>query len=186
MKGRDLEAEAWGAIGNVRQHHLDRLVDLGCAMPALSTLSSSRPILGVAKVATSQAGLFQPDERGSGAFVMPVTDWDDFGPTVFDLIAWSPSDPARWWWRVGSASMLGEDMLAEDCPIPVVPDPVQWLAVGGQAVCILDWSARSRAWRLLRDGPGLTFIDDTLRKRVRNSLIESAPLPTMELVHAAA
>ena len=83
--------------------------------------------------------------------------------------------------------VLGHELLADNVgePVPVVRTPADWLSASGRALCLLDWSDASPAWRWLRAGPALSFTDEALRQQVRNALVRSAPMPPMELQDAA-
>lgn len=187
MNGSTLSTELWGAVSRTRQSHIDRLVALGCPGKSLAQVGARQPAFGIAAVELGKAGLFSPAESGAGVIVQPVVQWDtDWSiPDVVDLIAWQPAQPERWWWRVGTGHALGLDLLNDDLPVRIVSSPLAWLAAGGDALCILDWSQTSPVWPALRSGPCLHFTDYSLRKRVRNSLTLAAPMPPMEIVDVA-
>lgn len=190
MTGRDLLAEMEVAAARVRLSHIDRLRALGVSYAALGALVRDEHTIGAARAALGSDGLFEPDEHGEPVVVQAVCDGlhrelGDAG--LIDLVAWRTQEPERWWWRCGTAWALGHELidLDEGEPVPLVATPCAWLAAAGRALCILDWSPASPAWSALRHGPPLTFTDDALRQRVRNNLVQSAPLPTMEIHNAA-
>lgn len=187
MKSADLSEEYWKASFKVRQNHLNRLAELGCPISTLAQLGEHQPSLGVARIDILKDGLFAPSETGAPAFIQPVCQWDDdWGiPDIIDLVAWLPSNPTRWYWRVGTAAALGAEHLDGDDPVPVVASPLEWLSASGDAVAILDWSPTSPIWRDLRFAPPLQFKDSALRTRVRNAMILAAPMPQMELTDAS-
>lgn len=190
MTGRDLLAEMEAAAAMIRLPHLQRLRALGVPYEALAALGQDEHTIGVQRALLGSDGLFEPAEHGELVVVQAVND--DLGRELgevglIDLIAWRTDEPERWWWRCGTAWALGHELLLLDDgePVPVVATPCAWLAAAGNAVCILDWSPASPAWPALRHGPTLTFNDDALRQRVRNALVQSAPLPIMEISNAA-
>lgn len=190
MNGRELLAEMEAAAALVRQPHLERLRSLGVSYASLAALGRDEHTIGVGMALLRDDGLFEPSGAGESVVVQAVHDGLDreLGDAgLIDLIAWRTSEPERWWWRWGTAWALGHELLVDDIgePLPVVTTPCDWLAAAGEAVCLLDWSASSPAWRALRHGPALTFNDEALRLRVRNGLVQSAPMPTMEIHNAA-
>lgn len=187
MNGRTLTAEMNAAFWRLRDGHYRRLEGLGCSLGALAAVGQFQTPVGVTRVETAPDGLFTPSERGLPAYVQAVAEWDgDWGiADTVDLVAWRPSEPSRWWWRCGTACALGDGLLDGDEPVRVVGSPLAWLAAGGNAMCILDWSVTSPVWNDMRSAPPLIFTDERLRQRVRNHLIRSAPMPSLELYHAA-
>ncbi|MCT2559243.1 hypothetical protein N0B51_09625 [Tsuneonella sp. YG55] len=188
MKGRDLLAEMEAAASRVRLPHLERLRALGVPYESLGALGRDEHTFGAGRAVLGSDGLFQPDEHGEPVVIQAVNDdlvrkHGEVG--LIDLIAWRTDEPARWWWRTGSAWALGFELLDGDEPVVVVATPCDWLAAAGRACCILDWSERSPAWPAMRAGPPLSFTNDTLRQRVRNALVATAPLPSMEIADVA-
>lgn len=191
MNGRELLAEMEAAASRVRLPHLERLRSLGVSYAALAALGMDEHTFGVARAELRDDGLFEPSDQGEPVVVEAV--YDDLNRQlgeagIIDLIAWRTHEPQRWWWRCGTAWALGHELLVEHGgdPVPVVATPAYWLAASGRAICLLDWSDASQAWPALRHGPPLTFNDDALRQRVRNGLVRSAPMPTMEINNHAA
>lgn len=189
----DLHAEAFAAVERVRKPHLRRLEAAGVPLSAIMTIGRVQPPFGVHRVREGADGLWEPDEDGRLCAILPVVvprsfDWFEHEidtVEIIDLIAFHTSAPLRWSWRTGDGWALGADLLDEDLPVTLVTSPLEWLAKSGQALCLLDWSSSSPAWSSLRGGPPLQFADDALRQRVRNALIQSAPMPQMETLHAA-
>lgn len=190
MNGRDLLAEMEAAAAHVRRPHLERLRCLGVPYASLAALGRDEHTIGVGRAVLRDDGLWEPSDKGEPVVVQAVCDGvgrelGDAG--LIDLIAWRTSEPERWWWRCGTAWALGHELLDLDNgePVLVVATPAQWLSVAGVAVCPLDWSSSSALWPALRHGPSLKFTDEALRLRVRSALVQSAPLPTMEIPDAA-
>lgn len=184
MKGGDLLAEMEAAAGRMRSIHFEGLKALGVPMAALGSLSARQHTVGVATIECAGGGLFQPSPDGFPACLVAVV-WPEarrFGDAgLFDMVAFRSGDPRKWWLRCGSAYALGEHLLDQPDPLRVVRTPADWLAAGGNALCILDWSENSPAWSALRVGPPLLFPDDALRQQVRASLVRAAWLPQMEI-----
>lgn len=187
MNCRELNAEMCEGFARIREPHYQHLESMGCSLGALAAVGQFQTPIGVARLEMTPDGLFTPSEDGLPAYVQPVAEWDDdYGVSdIVDLVAWRPSEPSRWWWRCGTAFALGDGLLDGDEPVPVVGTPLAWLAAGGKALCILDWSIVSPVWTDMRSAPPLIFTDDRLRQRVRNHLTRSAPMPNLELHHAA-
>jgi hypothetical protein len=189
----DLAAEMLAAATGVRQPHLDRLCALGVPARAIARLGADRPSFGVSRIRALKDGLFELNANGADALIMPVTriqpaDWCGFDMShleVVDLIALRTAEPDRWWWRVGTGWALGTEHLGCDAPLRVVATPLDWIAAGGHALCILDWSAPGWCWDLLRSELQLVLPDNRLRRRLRNALIRHASMPDMEVTHAA-
>jgi hypothetical protein len=182
----DLDEEMWISVDNVRQGHLDRIETLGVSRRALATLGAVHPPLGVQRVLWLPDGLYEPDPDGEAAAILPVFQMNGIGfLDVVDLIAWKTGQPKEWRWRIGQGWALGDFLLDDDLPVPVVATPLDWLKAAGDALCILDWSAPPQCWARLRSGPSLQFSDDALRLRVRNALVANVALPPMEVLDAA-
>lgn len=181
-----LDEEMWVAVGNVRQVHLDRIEALGVSRWTIASLGAVQPPLGIQRVRWLPEGLYEPDPDGEAAAILPVCQWNALGLVgVVDLIAWKTGMPSDWRWRVGHGWALGDHLLDDDLPVPVVATPLDWLKAGGDALCILDWSAPPQCWARLRSGPSLQFSDDATRQLMRNKLVATAPMPIMEIAHVA-
>lgn len=120
---------------------------------------------------------------------MPVTVPAPFAPwgyeletlDTLDLIAFTTDRPGAWRWRIGDGWALGAQYLIEpmDELVRLVATPLDWLALAGQALCVLDWSDASPAWPLLRHGPDLIVDDIALRNRLQAALHRTAPAPRL-------
>lgn len=165
--------------------HRERLGRYGVTMPALARVECYYGPPGIAKLRTNDDGLWEPDSDGRAMLVQPVTvptrlrffDLIDVDSIEFvDTIAFNPAQPARWWWRTGDGWALGLHMLERGAPVPVVATPIEWLAAGGDALVVLDWSAPPIRWLSLLDAP-LVVRDDWLRKRLEQTFRRIAPRP---------
>lgn len=170
---RDLEA----ACANVRQSHIDRLLALGVSPVALASLGARQLPFGALTIDVDDAGRWWPDADGFPAMVVPVRERGD----DIDIIAFRTDAPARWWWRIGCASMLGADLLDGTFfpgdRLRVVSTPIGWIAAGGDAVCILDWSCPDYELSPLRDRDELLCDNPMLAARLRRRLSQPRRLP---------
>lgn len=187
MNGRDPEAELWSAAGAVRLAHIGRMVALGVPMRAIAEIGAEIPAFGVARVRWLPGGLYEPDEHGEPAAIVPVPaaqcELGELG--LVDLIAFSAAQPSRWSWRTGAGWLLGEYLLDED-DVAVVETPVDWLARKADALCVLNWSASAHCWAALRQIPCLHFQNETLGARVMRAIREAVTLPQTRIIPNAA
>lgn len=141
----DLLAEMNTAAENVRQIHLDHLKAFGVTGAGMAALWRSEGVapFGVAPIepGPDRSFLFG---HGPLHVIQPVT-WEG---ELIDLVAWRSMTPGSWLTRTGSAWCLGEghlnansESLTEPHVPTVVATPLQWLAMAGQAFCILNWDA---------------------------------------------
>lgn len=172
---KDLKA----ALANTRQRHIDRLLALGVSPAALATLGSRQLPFGALTIDVDDAGRWWPDAAGFPAMVVPVRERGE----DMDIIAFRTDAPARWWWRIGCASMLGADLLA--CTylpgdrLDVVSTPIGWIAAAGEAVCILDWDCPEYELSPLRDRDELVCDSPMLAARLRRRLSQARRLPAI-------
>lgn len=184
MNSLDLQVEMERAASRMRSIHFDGLKALGVPMATLGALSAKQYTVGMATVEVGVDGLFTPSPEGSPACIVAVVDPCNrvLGSSgIFDLVAFRSSDPRQWWLRTGLAFALGDYLLDLSDPVRIVRTPCDWLAAGGDAVCILDWSPSSQVWGELRSGPQLLFPDDALRQSARSALVSAAPMPPMKV-----
>ncbi|WP_126174359.1 hypothetical protein [Altericroceibacterium xinjiangense] len=194
MNSAELLAEFDAYERALRQQHLEHVRRLGL-LEGIAQVGQHQPPAGMAHIRTLPNALWEPDDAGTAAMILPVCRWtvfDAFGieietPELVDLIAFRTSSPASWLWRTGTGWALGEDQLIfpNGDPLLLVSTPLEWLRAGGTAVCLLDWSASSPAWaHLLTSGELLT---DTphLAARIDRALRQSIRLPRVEVAHAA-
>lgn len=188
MSGVDLYGEMIAAAARVRAIHLRHIEALGAPLTAIAALGTRQHVFGVERARLGPDGLFEPDPDGVTVMVQPVmvADREPGDHGIMDLICWRSSAPSRWWWRRGDGCALGEH-LDEDRgePVRCVETPLEWLGAGGEAICLLDWSAPRQFWAALRRGPALRFTSANFQARVRKHLMQSIRLPEMELSDAA-
>lgn len=183
----DLASEMEIVSGSAGAEHYHRLVALGCPIKAIATLAPRYQPFGVSKVRWMPGGLYEPDPDGEAAVIMPVVEEDGglFTPEPYDFIAWQTSRPRRWAWRIGQAPALGEHLITDCDVLPVVATPLDWLARGGECLCILDWQAPAQFWLSLRSGPRLIVQTEELRRKLHTAMTRSVMLPEMEVARAA-
>ncbi|WP_209348702.1 hypothetical protein [Pontixanthobacter sp. CEM42] len=184
MKVSDLDGEMIAAASAIKSAHFKKLEAIGVPPMAIGRYGASGFSIGVSRIGEVGGGLFEPDAQGFPACLIAVRDpFPHFGESgLFDIVAFCTDNLSVWWCRTGLASLMGADLLDKPDPVPVVRTPADWLAHSGNALCVLDWSPNSPAWAELRFAtPPLTFTDSDLRKRLRNALVQSSPLPRMEI-----
>lgn len=167
------------ACANVRQMHIDRLRALGVSPAALATLGARQLPFGALMIETDDAGRWWPDDAGFPAMVVPVVERGE----EIDIIAFRTDAPARWWWRVGIAAMLGADLLdltfLPGDRLHVVSTPIGWIAAAGEAVCILDWDCPDLELAPLRDRDELVCDSHMLAARLRKRLSQPRRVPSI-------
>ena len=174
------------AVEGVRQPHLERLKALGC-LTGVARIGAIHQPFGVGHIRPCSDKLYEPDEAGMAAMIVPVCwpeHFEAFGEIVtlwpmLDLIAFQTNRPATWYWRTGNGWALGghrlEDWRGE--PVPVVATPLDWLRTGGEAVCVLDWADASPVWPLLRMVGELVVHDDLLARKLLGAIDRTSPRP---------
>lgn len=183
MTSLDLQRELERAASRMRSIHFDGLKALGVPLAKLGELSAKQYTVGMAPIEVAEDGTFTPSPEGKPACIVAAVDPHNraLGSSgIYDLVAFRSSDPRKWWLRTGNAYALGEHLLGLPDPVRLVRTPVDWLAAGGDAVCILDWSPASPVWGELRTGPTILFQDDLLSASVRSACISAALPPSMK------
>lgn len=179
----DLVAEANVALSRVGGRELRRMEALGVPLRAIAQLGERQPPFGLAAIEEHRDGTYTPIDQGRFAIIVPVAvpvSSEAFGLPIelidiIDLIAFRSDAPTRWHWRTGDAWALGSELLDQDAPITLVAHPLAWLAEGGEALCLLDWSMSRRHWHMLRGGPPLMTNDPALRSRLNAAHSDMQP-----------
>lgn len=177
----DLAALCDRACANVRQAHIDRVLQYGVAPAALATLGTRQLPFGALTIDIDDAGRWWPDDDGFPAMVVPVIERGE----LLDVIAFRTVEPARWWWHLGVAEMLGYDEL--NCSVwpgdrlRVVSTPLDWIAAAGEAVCVLDWSLSDHEISPMRDRAGLDCDSPMLAARLRKRLAQPRRVPPIRV-----
>lgn len=181
MADPELDGICARACANVRQAHIDRVRQYGVSPYALATLGERQLAFGAMTIDIDDDGRWWPDDDGFPAMVVPVIERGE----LLDVIAFRTVEPARWWWRIGVAEMLGYDVL--NCIVwpgdrlRVVSTPLDWIAAAGEAVCILDWSLPDHELSPMRDRAGLDCDSAMLAARLRKRLSQPRRVPPISV-----
>lgn len=130
---------------------LAKMDALGISWKDLNRCGDPLPV----KVRTDRR-YFEPiDPGGTAMLVQPV--YAGPIPSIFepvespclaDMIAYSPRDAGKWYWRRGEQGLVLGDLNLERAelfsePVRVHRNPLEWLRSGGEGVCVLDGSAHT-------------------------------------------
>lgn len=193
-----LHEEMRTAVRGVRQAHIDRILALGVDRAPFCRLGMTQPQFGVMRVRALSDGLYEPDQDGGTAAIVPVMAMERLDtilgqidlPCLVDLIAFQTVSPARWQWRIGTGWALGAHLLTEpdSDAVEIVATPLEWMSAGGEVVCVLDWSEQSPAWFYLRTAPELVVNNEMLAARLAAGIERATPRPRFvrRAHHAAA
>lgn len=176
----NLREEMEQAVSDVGKRHIDAVRATGVSPASIASLGARQPPFGVALIAHGDDGLWWPDDNGVPRLLIPCIERGEY----VDIIALKPAEPDVWFHRTGAAAILGADNLAtciKDYPLDVVTNPMGWLALGGDGVCILNWSAPYHELSPLRDWPELRVDSPRLGNIVRRHLMHPHPIPTISL-----
>jgi hypothetical protein len=93
---------------------------------------------------------------------------------VYDLVAFAPDDPGRWWLRRGEVDLVGAYNMTpwKLGPTTVCTTPLSWLQAGADGVCILDWHC-DPADVLLGAGE-LRAESEVLKAKMKSRIVEVA------------
>lgn len=151
----------------------------------------------VACRAVTEGGLFMPSSGGVPMIVHAVNrtviGYQHVGmievPTLMqtgtDLVAWSPSDPDKWYLRnAASDAMLGSEHLffatgSYHDELHVFKSPWEWLCGGGKGVCPLT----PRAEYMLCCVPNIVVYSAEMKTRLSKSLsaVTALYMPEIEI-----
>lgn len=176
----NLHEEMSRAVFDIGQRHIDVLLGLGVPGVELAELGAVQMPFGVAMVATDSGGHWWPDDEGAPRLIVPCYERGE----IVDLVALKPQAADVWWHRTGQATLLGADLLAtcvKDHPIDIVSTPIDWLAKGGKAICVLNWGAPYHELSSLRDWPEIRVDSVRLSNLVRQYLMRPNPIPKITL-----
>lgn len=176
----NLDDETEQAVADVGQRHIDALLNYGVPPAKLAELGARQAPFGVALIKWNNDGLWWPTDDGVPRLVVPCYERGE----VVDIVALHPKRPDEWLHRSGQAVILGADLLTtcvKDRPLDVVSNPLDWIAKGGDAVCVLNWAAPYHELSPLRDWPELRVDSPVLARTVRQYLSRPHPIPTISL-----
>jgi len=182
----DLGDEIYLAALKVRESHEDWLAAHGvspvavyCPFPRL------HGNFGVCR-AQFHGDLYEPAPDGTPVIVTGVSEHPE--EALVDIVAFKPSNPARWWLRLGQAVVLGlhNARLAafKEEPILVHATPLDWLRAECQGAVVLDWKREVLSHL---DGYGV-LADAATGKRLENAFHQRIHIPQIKITgerHAA-
>ena len=104
--------------------------------------------VGVSRIEPDADGLYQPNPDGEEAVLVPSgirrsegIGWNE----ISNLVAFNPSDPGRYWRRIGGEVFLNPEAVRRaehfNEPLCVTSTPLAWLQGFGEGCVILDWCA---------------------------------------------
>ena len=134
--------------------------------------------LGVGRITTYSDGLFEFHDDGDLAIIVAegepeVPGWVEF----YDLVAFAPDDPSRWWLRLGQVDLVGAYNMTpwKLSPTTIHETPLSWLRAGAVGICIVDWTC-DPADVLLGAG-GLRAESSALKAKLERRIKEAALEP---------
>ena len=144
MNALDLARE-WLATPSLNSRQRHQLENEGVTREAVHRCGG----LGWTRVATT-GRLYMPSDAGDVMLIQPV--WAGPAPSIyqavehpqlFDLIAWHPEEPTRWFYRLGApGAVLGADNLSlahsEGWPITFELSPLAWLLANCCGAVLLE------------------------------------------------
>lgn len=145
-----LDDEFLGCMLNAASADFHALVAAGVPRDWLWTGAGK---FGVANIQPRRSGLYDPDPDGRPAVILPVYPLVQFEPSdVFDLVAFRPDRPTRWWLRQGLASILNPHAVERAActfgkreSLKVWSTPLDWMRGGGEGIVILEDGIRLRS-----------------------------------------
>jgi hypothetical protein len=182
-----LEAELADAVCNLSPDRIGWFCDLG--IPRVTILAEPL-MIGVSFVETWSDGFYEPNDDGELAVII-AEGWPEppIWDSVDDLIAFKPTDPSRWWRRLGEVQMLGNYNIR---PEPVFPttlydSPMSWLQAGGTGLCIVDWAINPNTV-LMSVGPmevESSALKEKLERRIQQAALAFFEISLKEVRRAA-
>lgn len=190
----NLASEMNAAGLSVRQVHLDRLRALGVSNATIATMGERGWPFGVTNAEPVGGGYYQPGE-GAPHIILPVVE----DGVLVDLVAFRSTAPNDWLLRVGNGSCLGleEGLSRWTWYAPADPDakppkyqvgqpthlfstPLDWLAGGGEGLCVLDWEAPDL--RQLDVLPAITVSDRETGALLTQALRRPERIPRIDVI----
>lgn len=164
---------------------MERLTALG-ADPDLAASMFVAGQLGTGMISLSRDGTRWEPEGPDRRLLIGVAERGE----LVDIVAASSTRRDEWALRTGLGWALGADMLddalvravacEEKVRLRLFATPLDWLAGGGEGICILDWSAHALN-QLRSPGERLTLIADNPAAATRlRQLLQWGGLPRVE------
>jgi hypothetical protein len=164
------------------QKYQDHFVAAGISHTAIYGSDGLYGDFGVAR-AQFDGDLWEPATDGAGVFILGVNEHPDEG--LIDIVAFKPSNPARWYLRLGNAVVLGlhNARLAvfKEEPVLVHATPLDWLRAECRGVVVLDWTADILS-RL--EGYGCLAADRDTGQRLERAFHRHINIPKVKVMGA--
>lgn len=181
----DLEFDLLAAAAELPWSAWRALLGMGADRPFAASLHGAGD-LGVGMVSLSGDGALWAPEGPDRRLLLGVRE----GGELVDVLALSSTCRDEWAARTGQARLLGFDQW-EEASRAVLADrrarlrvhatPFDWLAAGGNGICVLDWTAE--ALGMLRGlGERATLAVDPGAKERMKGLLAWGGLPQVEAV----
>ena len=184
----DLVGEVLKGHWNMRRQHQGWLAAHGVSPVSIyGTPPRLHGNFGVTR-AMFHGDLFEPAPDGKPVIVLGVSEHPDEG--LVDIVAFEPSNPVRWYLRLGAAVVLGlhNARLAvfEESPVVAHATPLDWLRADCQGVVVLDWKRDVLSYL---DGYGVIAADVATGKRLERAFHQHINIPPIKVIegnrHAA-
>lgn len=144
MQQTELMQEFGSAVESFSSRHATHLENFSVSK---GTVYGGAAVVGFSKI-SGYGRYYVPDPSGVPAYIMPVGSrgvggiiWND----IWDLVAWTPSQPWSLYRRTDLSPVANEDALydahLDQAPITVCGNPLEWLQSGATGLCVLDWDA---------------------------------------------
>lgn len=177
----DLVGEVLTAHWNMRRQHQGWLAAHGVSPVSIyGTPPRLHGNFGVTR-AMFHGDLFEPAPDGKPVILLGVSEHPDEG--LVDIVAFEPSNPVRWYLRLGNAVLLGLHnarlALFEQVPVFVNANPLDWLRNDCHGVVVLDWKRDILSYL---DGYGILVDDDTTRRRLQQAFKRHINIPEVRVM----
>ena len=181
MTSVNLVGEIYNAALKVRESHQDWLAkhDVG-PVAIYGTPPRLHGDFGVAR-AQFHGDFFEFAPDGAPVLVLGVAEHP--AEEIIDLVAFEPSNPGRWYLRLGQAVVLGRHnarlALFEESPVFIHATPLDWLRANCQGAVVLDWKADLLSYL---DGYGVLAADDVTQRRLHQKFKRHIHIPEVRVV----
>ncbi len=128
--------------------------------------------LGRVRTAIGKGGRWEPVEDGEPRLIVAVREKG----VLVDLVAMSSSERDSWALRTGAGWLLGYEhfhaaQLGGEDRLRLFGNPVEWMAAGGEGICVLDWSRTAlSALRGLGSGVAIACDNEGAAEALTNAL----------------
>lgn len=178
----DLVGEIMPAAWAMTQRpHQDRMAAAGVSPVAI--YCSPPRLYGHFGVCRAQfhGNTYEPAPDGEPVIVMGVSEHPE--EPIIDHLAFQPSDPARWWLRLGQGVILGLHnarlALFKEEPILVHATPLDWLRADCWGCVVLDWEADLLSYL---DGYGILAADRRTGEALERAFRRHINIPQVRIM----